>query len=110
MSGHGMLLTAVPSRDAAARIATLLVEERLAACVQVLPIESVYRWEGKIHNEAELLLLVKTRTALFDTATARIRTVHPYSVPEIVCLPFTTGFGGYLDWIDAVTSAPHDSP
>jgi periplasmic divalent cation tolerance protein len=104
MSDHGVLMTALPSRDAAAAIAGLLIEEKLAACVQLLPIESFYRWDGKIQNEAEVLLLIKTRTALFDTAIARIKAAHPYVVPEIVGLPFAAGFAGYFDWIDTVTA------
>lgn len=102
-SDYGMLLTTVASRDDAAKIANLLIEEKLAACVQLLPIESFYRWEGKTQNEAELLLLIKTRTALFETAIARIKTVHPYTVPEIVGTQFVAGFPSYLDWIEEVT-------
>jgi periplasmic divalent cation tolerance protein len=98
-SDFGMLLTTVPSRDEAARLAGLLVEERLAACVQMLAIDSVYRWEGAVQREPETLLLVKTRTALFETAIARIREVHPYSVPQIVGTPFLAGLPAYLDWI-----------
>jgi periplasmic divalent cation tolerance protein len=101
---HGMLLTTLPSRDEAAKIANLLIDEKLAACVQLLPIESFYRWDGKTQNEAEVLLLIKTRTALFDAAIARIKAAHPYSVPEIVGLPFTAGFAGYFGWIDEVTA------
>lgn len=102
-SDYGMLLTAVPSRDEAARIAHLLLDEKLAACVQLLPIESFYVWDGRTQNENELLLLIKTRTALFDAAMARIKAIHPYSVPEIVGTPFLAGVPGYLDWIDTVT-------
>ena len=101
---YGVLLTTVPSRDEAAKIANLLIDEKLAACVQLLPIESFYVWEGKTQNEAELLLLIKTRTALFENAIARIKAVHPYSVPEIVGTEFLAGFKGYLDWIDQVTA------
>jgi periplasmic divalent cation tolerance protein len=100
---YGVLMTTVPSRDEAASIAHLLIDEKLAACVQLLPIESFYVWEGKTQNEAELLLLIKTRTALFESAIARIKAVHPYSVPEIVGTEFLAGFKGYLDWIDQVT-------
>jgi periplasmic divalent cation tolerance protein len=104
-SDYGMLLTTVASRDDAARIANLLIDEKLAACVQLLPIESFYVWQGKTQNENELLLLIKTRTALFEAAIARIKDVHPYSVPEIVGTPFSAAFNGYLDWIDGVTTA-----
>src|SRR5690606_20152819 len=77
-TGHGMLMTTVPTRADAIRIADMLVGERLAACVQMLPVESVYVWDGKKQNEAEILLLVKTRASLFEAAIARIRAVHPY--------------------------------
>jgi periplasmic divalent cation tolerance protein len=103
-SAYGMLLTTAPSRDEAAKIAHLLIDEKLAACVQLLPIESFYVWEGKTQNEAEVLLLAKTRSALFDAAIARIKAVHSYSVPEIVALPFSAGFAGYFGWIDTVTA------
>jgi periplasmic divalent cation tolerance protein len=96
---YGMLLTTLPNADDARRIARLLVEERLAACAQLLPIESVYRWDGKIAEEPEILLLIKTRTALFDAAIARIRTEHPYSVPQIVGTPFCAGLPDYFDWM-----------
>lgn len=86
-------------------IAKLLIDEKLAACVQLLPVESFYVWQGKTQNEAEILLLVKTRSAMFETAIARIKAVHSYSVPEIVAMPFSAGFAGYLDWIDGVTAS-----
>ncbi|MBV9550650.1 MAG: divalent-cation tolerance protein CutA [Alphaproteobacteria bacterium] len=104
MSGeHGVLLTTLPSQDDARRLAKKLVEEKLAACVQLVPIESFYRWEGKVQNEGEVLLLIKTRTALFDTAMATIKAAHPYTVPEIVGWPFSAGFPPYLNWIDDAT-------
>lgn len=102
-SDYGMLLTTVASRDDAARIANLLIDEKLAACVQLLPIESFYVWDGKTQNENELLLLIKTRTALFKPAIDRIKTVHPYTVPQIVGTQFLAAFQPYLAWIDAAT-------
>jgi periplasmic divalent cation tolerance protein len=97
------MLTTTPTREEAQSIARLLIEEKLAACVQLLPIESFYFWQGKTQNEAEVLLLIKTRTALFESAIARIKEVHSYTVPEIVAMPFATGFASYLGWIDEVT-------
>ncbi len=105
MSEHGVLLTTLPSQEDARAMAKMLVEEKLAACVQLLPIESFYRWEGKVQNEDEVLLLIKTRTALFDAAIAAIKAAHPYSVPEIVGWPFSAGHLPYLDWIGQVTQA-----
>ena len=103
-SAYGVLLATTPSREEAQKIARLLIDEKLAACVQLLPIESFYAWQGKTQNEAETLLLVKTRSALFDAAIAKIKSVHSYSVPEIVATAFTAGFAGYFDWIDDVTA------
>lgn len=100
---YGVMLTTTSSREEAQKIARLLIDEKLAACVQLLPIESFYSWQGKTQNEAETLLLIKTRSALFEQATARIKALHSYSVPEIVALPFTSGFAGYLDWIGEMT-------
>jgi periplasmic divalent cation tolerance protein len=100
---YGMLLTTLPDVEAARRMASLLVDEKLAACVQLSAIESFYRWEGRIANEPETLLLIKTRTALFDDAIARIKAEHPYTVPEIVAMPFSAGYQAYLDWIGAST-------
>ncbi len=100
---HGMLMTTTPSKEDAASLARLLIDEKLAACVQLLAIESFYAWEGKTQNAPETLLLLKTRTALFDRAIARIKDVHPYSVPEVVGVPFVAGLAGYLNWIEEVT-------
>ena len=100
----GVMLTTTPTRDEAAQIAKLLIDEKLAACVQLLPIESFYVWQGATQNEPETLLLIKTRAALFDKTIARIKEVHSYAVPEIVAMPFTAGFAGYLNWIGDVTS------
>jgi periplasmic divalent cation tolerance protein len=107
---YGVILATAPTRDEAAKIARLLIDEKLAACVQLAPIESFYVWDGKTQNEAEVLLLVKTRKSLFEDAIARIKTVHSYSVPEIVAMPFTAGFGGYFQWIEDVTAGGDSAP
>ena len=80
-------------------IAAALVSERLAACVQLLPIESWYRWQGDVRHDAELMLLAKTTRDRFPAAQARIRALHPYDVPEIIALPIVDGAAAYLDWI-----------
>jgi periplasmic divalent cation tolerance protein len=104
---YGVLLTTLPGKEDACRIARLLIDERLAACVQMMPVESIYRWKDEICQEGENLLLVKTRAVLFDAAMTRIKAAHPYEVPEIVATPFTAGFSGYFAWIDDNTvSAP----
>jgi periplasmic divalent cation tolerance protein len=101
--GHGMLLTTLPTVEEARRIAKLLVDERLAACVQLSAIESFYRWDGGVANEPETLLRIKTRTALFDKAISRLKEIHPYTVPQIVGTAFQAGHPDYFAWIDDST-------
>jgi periplasmic divalent cation tolerance protein len=93
-----VLVTAPPDR--AAEIARRLVEERLAACVNILPaIRSVYCWKGELCDDAEALLVIKTRAALFDPLRARVVELHPYEVPEVIELPILAGHPPYLQWI-----------
>jgi periplasmic divalent cation tolerance protein len=100
-----VVLVTVPSAQVAEQIAVRLVERKLAACVSILPaVQSVYRWEGKVHQETELLLLVKTRLALFeDHLLPAITEIHPYKVPEIIALPIQAGLPNYLEWINQET-------
>jgi periplasmic divalent cation tolerance protein len=82
------------------RLARALVEERLAACVnRVAPVQSIYRWQGKVEQSEEELLIIKTRKALFIALETRIRELHSYSVPEIIALPIVDGSEGYLRWL-----------
>ena len=82
------------------RLARSLVEERLAACVnRAAPIQSVYRWQGKVEQSEEELLIIKTRKSLFAALETRIRELHSYSVPEIIALPIVDGSEGYLRWL-----------
>jgi periplasmic divalent cation tolerance protein len=104
---HGFLMTSVATRADGETIARALLAEKLAACVQLVPIESFYVWKGAQEQAGEILLLVKTRTALFETAIARIKALHPYETPEIAGLPFSAGFAGYFAWMDSVT---HEQP
>lgn len=88
------------------RIGDALVEQRLAACVQQLPIRSTYRWEGEVQHDEEILLLVKTRAARFDDVASLVRELHSYDVPAITAVPIVHGSADYLAWIDAETSPP----
>jgi len=99
-----VVLVTVPNVGAADRIARLLVDEQLAACVNVVgPIRSLYRWEGAVHEDAEHLLVVKTRRTLLDRVDARVRALHDYDVPEVVALPVIGGSAAYLAWILGAT-------
>ena len=85
----------------ASTIARALVEERLAACCNVLPgIRSVYRWQGAVQEDEEVLLLCKTRRGTFDRLAARVRELHSYDVPEIICTDIAAGSPAYLNWIE----------
>ena len=100
---YAVITTTFPGMEPARRVARLLVERRLAACAQLLPIESVYAWRGEIHEEAEVKLLVKSKAALAGQVMAAIRENHPYEVPEIVHIPIAGGSPEYLKWIGETT-------
>ena len=90
------------NREEARRLAEMLVDRRLAACVQIMPeMESVYRWQGKIERQTEVLLLAKTVSAKFVELEAEVRRVHSYETPEIVAFPLTAGSRPYLEWLNA---------
>ena len=98
--GYTMIVTACPDKDNAKEIAKALIGERFAACVQMYPIESVYTWQGKVCEDNEVALFVKTKAPLFDKIAAVIKDNHPYEVPEIIQIPITDGLPEYLRWID----------
>ena len=97
----------VPSREVGKQIAVALVEQRLAACVNILgPINSIYVWEGKISDDEEMLLIVKSRSDLIEQGLIpAVQAIHPYQVPEIIALPVLTGLHSYLDWVLRETGA-----
>ena len=100
-----IVLITVPTQDVGTAIAQALVEERLAACVNLVPgITSWFRWEGKVQAEPEVLLLVKSGRGLFEALAARVRSLNPYTVPEIIALPIVAGDQSYLSWIKDSTS------
>jgi periplasmic divalent cation tolerance protein len=101
------VLVTVGSREEAERIAEALVMERLAACVNVVgPITSIYHWEGRVERCQELLLIIKTRAALFDQLEARVKSLHSYQNPEVIAVPIGAGTAAYLDWLRGETRAP----
>jgi len=88
------------SAEEAERIAHGLVEERLAACVNISgSIRSVYRWKGKLCDELEVLLVIKTSRELFDRVRRAVEKLHSYQVPEVICLPVIDGAPNYLNWL-----------
>jgi len=91
---------AAPDGDTARRLARLLVEERLAACVQVVdPIRSVYRWQGAVKEDAEVLLLAKSSQERVPRIDELLRREHPYELPELAAVPIVAGSPGYLEWL-----------
>lgn len=100
-----LALSTCPDAETAARIARVLVEERLAACVNRVPgIASTYRWQGRIHDDAEVLLLIKTTRGRFDALRSRLPELHPYEVPELIALEIREGHVPYLDWLRVETA------
>ena len=99
-----LILSTAGTQAEAARIAEALVAERLAACVQLSPIESWYRWEGKVERAEEVRLQIKTVAALVDQVETRLRALHSYDVPELVVVPIASGSADYLAWIEESTS------
>ena len=99
-----LVLTNVPSAELATAISTSLVEQGLAACVNILPaVQSVYRWQGKVEQAVEIPLLIKAAAKRYAELEAGIRALHPYDTPEIIAINIDAGLPAYLNWIDAET-------
>lgn len=93
-----------PDAETATRIARQLVEEHLAACVQVIPgVSSTYRWQGALHTDNEVLLVIKTTRARFGALKARLPDLHPYELPELIAVEAIDGLDRYLHWVEAET-------
>ncbi|WP_298598164.1 divalent-cation tolerance protein CutA [Zoogloea sp.] len=102
-----LVLTNLPDAASAERIARLLVEQHLAACVNILaPCTSVYRWNDAIETAAEVPLLIKTTRARYPALQAALAEAHPYELPEIVAVPLEAGLPAYLAWVAAETTLP----
>jgi len=100
-----VVLITVPNKEVGRQIAQALLEQRLAACINILPaINSLYNWEGKLQDEEEALLVVKSRAELFqERLVPAVQAIHPYKVPEILALPILAGLHSYLEWIEKET-------
>lgn len=100
-----LVMVTAPSAEVGQQIVDLLIEKKLAACVNMIPaVKSSYLWQGESFEDEEVLLLVKTRAQLFETELVpAIQSIHPYQVPEIIALPILMGSQSYLDWIGEMT-------
>lgn len=97
-----LVLCNAPDEALATQWARQLVDERLAACVNVLPAcRSVYRWQGQVEEAQEVPLLIKTTSTHYEALEARLLELHPYQVPEILALPPSAGLGAYLGWVES---------
>lgn len=102
MSSFSQLSTTTDNEEEALNLARLLVEQRLAACVQVVgPVKSVYRWEGEIEQAEEWICLIKTREELFEEMKKLVEANHSYEMPELLSIPIINGSEGYLQWLDS---------
>lgn len=105
MTTARIVLTTAGSQEEARKIAQVLVERKLAACVNIVPaIESVYRWQGKVESATEWLLLIKSEAAAFERLRDAIQELHSYDLPECIMLEISDGGAGYLEWIRANVS------
>jgi len=102
-----LVLTNLPDRAAAERLADSLIEQRVAACINILaPSLSVFRWKNDVQHDEEIPMLIKTTTDRYPALEAAIRAGHPYELPEIVAVPIERGLAAYLDWVAAESVAP----
>ena len=101
LSKYNVVYVTCPDMEVSKKLAGSLVENNLAACVNIIPkITSVYKWEGKINNDEEYLLVIKSKTDAFEKLSTFVKNNHPYDVPEIISLPIQNGLKDYLDWIN----------
>ena len=105
MSNYIVIYITTGSANEAKKIGRTLVEEKLVACSNIIsPIRSIYRWQGKICDDKEALMVLKTRKSLFKQIVKRVETLHSYDVPEIIAMPITEGSSKYLSWLNEETT------
>lgn len=101
-----LVLTNLPDRAAAEKLADAVIEKRLAACINILaPCRSVYRWQGAVQHEEEHPVLIKTTREAYAALEAEIRALHPYELPEIIAVPIERGLPAYLEWVATETAS-----
>lgn len=101
---YQIILNTYPDQEQAKQMANTLVDEGLAACVNIVPgLTSIYKWQGKRESGTEVLLIIKTRREHYEQIESRIKSMHPYELPEIISVPIENGLKAYLDWIDNST-------
>jgi periplasmic divalent cation tolerance protein len=105
----GVVLVTVSSQEEGEAIARSLVERNLAACVSLMPIQSIYRWQGALCNDAEWQLVIKTNLAQGEDLVQAIQALHSYDLPEIIALPIVAGSSAYLAWVAETVSTPPSS-
>jgi periplasmic divalent cation tolerance protein len=100
MTAETVVFITAPNEEEAAGIAKALIGEKLAACVNIVKnVRSIYRWKGKIEDDAEVIMIVKTQKKLFNALCERVKKLHSYDVPEVISLPITEGSKDYLAWL-----------
>ena len=108
MTPYIQVVTTVADKPSAEQLAARLLEQRLAACVQIAPCTSWYRWQGAIEQAAEMVCTIKSRRDLFPELCRAIRAIHPYDVPEILASPVVAGGKNYLDWLQQELLPPEE--
>ncbi len=105
VEGYGLVLVTTSSQEEADSIATSLVANKLAACVSITPIRSLYTWQGEVHNECEWQLTIKTHLHKFKKIEEKVLAIHSYEVPEIIAIPIVAGSQPYLNWLAKQTES-----
>ncbi|VDP30117.1 unnamed protein product [Echinostoma caproni] len=101
---HSVAYVTCPNSSVAENMASLLVTQKLAACVNIIPsVKSIYTWKGKVEKDEEVLMIIKTRSSLIEKLSEAVKTNHPYECPEVIFVPITAGYAPYLKWISEST-------